>query len=133
MKLVAQRVMQPGTKAQAIHTFSYAHGDFVWEGPPPETLGHGTLQTSHVLLTPLGNNHVLTYLDIIAPDETPTAQILQAFAKVYEQGAAPPFRPTVGNCTFESNMTHAFKLAWRQELVRLYEAALSARLTVVAV
>lgn len=130
MKLSAQRVMQPATKAQAIHTFHYTHGNYVWEGAPPPHLGHGTLQGSHVELTPLGSNHVLTYLDVVAPDEVPTARLLQAFARVYDQGKAPPFRTTEGSCTFESNMIHAFQLGWRQELVRLFEAAISARITI---
>lgn len=131
MKLSAQRVMQPSTKAQAIHAFHYTHGNnYTWDGAPPPQVGHGTLQASHVEITPLGSNHVLTYLDVVAPDEVPTARILQAFAQVYDQGKAPPFRITMGNVTFESNMVHAFQLGWRQELVRLFEAAISVRITI---
>lgn len=130
MKLSAQRVMQPGSKAQAIHAFHYSHGSYLWEGAPPTGLGHGTLQASRVQLAPLGTNHVLTYLDVVAPDEVPTARLLQAFAQVYDAAKPPPWIVTVGNCTFMSNMTHAFLLGWRQELVTLFQAAISARIII---
>jgi hypothetical protein len=128
MKLVAQRVMQPAAGPQATHAFHYTHGGLVWIGPPPPGLGHGTLQASHVELPP-GSNHVLTYLDIIAPDETPTVTILRAFTQIYERGHPPPFVHTIGNCTFSSAMIHAFQLAWRAELGHLYNNAIAARTT----
>lgn len=130
MKLVAQRVMQPDTKAQAIHAFHYTHGDYVWDGPPPPGLGHGTLQASRIELHPLGRNHVLTYLDIVAPDLVPTAELLRAFAQLYDSQRRPPLKETFGNCTFECNMTHAYRLGWRQELLRLFNAAISVRVTI---
>lgn len=130
MKLVAQRVMQPETRTQAIHAFHYLHGGYIWSGAPPPDLGHGTLQASQIVLRPLGRNHVLTYLDIVAPDETPTAQVLRAFTQVYGGDRPPPFQIVVGNCTFESNMIRSFQLAWRQELVRLFDAAIAARVSI---
>jgi hypothetical protein len=128
MKLSAQRVMQPGTRTHAIHAFHYMHGSYVWEGAPPADLGPGTLHASQIILRPLGRNSVLTYLDIIAPDEVSTAKVLRAFTQVYEAGRAPPFRVTIGDCTFESNMIRAYQLAWRQEIVRLFDAAVSVRI-----
>jgi hypothetical protein len=128
MKLAAQRVMQPATRAQATHAFHYAHGALVWNGPPPPGLGHGVLQASRVELRP-GGNHVLTYLDIVAPDETPTVTIFRALAQIYDRERPPPFVETIGNCTFESGMIHAFQLAWRQELLHLYNVAIAVRVT----
>lgn len=127
MKLAAQRVMQPARRGLAIHAFHYSHGPYIWEGAPPPDLGNGTLQVSRTVLRPLGGNSVLTYLDVIAPDEVSNARILLAFAQIYEGDQAPPFKQTVGNCTFESNMIHSYLLGWRQELVGLFEAALSVR------
>jgi hypothetical protein len=132
MKLVAQRVMQPNTRLHAIHAFYYLHGGFVWNGEPPPGLGPGTLQASQIVLRPLGRNTVLSYLDIIAPDETPTSQILRSFAHLYDGDHPPPFGLTVANCTFESNMIRAYQLAWRRELVLLYDAAIAVRRDLVA-
>jgi hypothetical protein len=67
---------------------------------------------------------------VIAPDEVPTARLLQAFAQVHDVAKPPPWIVTVGNCTFTSNMIHAFLLDWRQELVRLFQAAISARIII---
>lgn len=127
MKLVAQRVMLPATHTQATHAFHYTHDGVVWIGPPPSELGHGMLQASHVELHP-GGNHVLTYLDIVTPDETPTATILRAFTQIYDHGQPPPFVHTIGNCTFSSAMTHSFQLVWRQELIHLYNNAIAVRI-----
>lgn len=131
MKLVAQRVTHPVTRAQGINAFHYAHGSVIWNGPPPSELGHGTLHASQVGLAP-GGNRVLTYLDIVTPDETPTATLLQAFAQVYSCTAPPPFATTIGNCTFESNMVPVFRRGCRQELVHLFNAAITTRSTMYA-
>ena len=128
MKLVAQRVMSPATRTQATQAFHYLHGEIVWTGPTPEGLGHGMLQASRVELPP-GGNHVLTYLDIVAPDETPTVAILRAFTEIYDLERPPPFVRTIGNCTFSSEMVHAFQLVWRAELIHLYNTAISVRST----
>jgi len=126
MKLVAQRVTHPVTRVQGINAFHYAHGSVTWNGPPPSGLSHGTLHTSQIGLAP-GGNQVLTYLDIVAPDETPTAALLQAFAQVCSRTVPPPFATTIGNCTFESNMVPVFRRGWRQELVQLFNTAITTR------
>jgi len=124
MKLTAQRVMQPATGMQAIHVFYFTHS-YVWVGPPPPDLGHGDLVDAHVPVG-AGGNHVLSYLDIVAPDETPISTILRAFAKVYDH-RPPPFHETVGNCTFESKMVSEYRFVWRAELAQLYNAAITIR------
>ena len=129
MKLVAQRVLQPATQAQALHTFHYVHGNYIWAGDPPP--GFGTLQASHVVLLPLGGNSVLTYLDVTAPDETPTHQLIAAFAQILAYHQPPPFKlQAQAGITFESNMVHVFQLAWRQELVLLFDSAVATRITI---
>jgi hypothetical protein len=125
MKLTAQRVTQPATGVHAIHAFYFTHQSYFWVGPPPPELGHGLLTDSHVPLG-AGGNHVLTYLDIITPDETPAATILRVFAQLYDQHP-PPFRTQIGNCTFESSMISAFASVWRAELAQLYDAAIAIR------
>ena len=124
MKLVAQRVLQPATGAQAIHVFYFTHPD-IWVGLPPPGLGHGALVEAHVQLG-AGGNEVLSYLDIVAPDETPISTILRGFAKVYDH-SPPPFHETVGNCTFESKMVSRYRFVWRAELAQLYNAAITIR------
>jgi hypothetical protein len=71
---------------------------------------------------------VLTYLDIVAPDETTTVTILRAFTELHDLGRPPPFVQTIGNCTFSCAMVHAFQLVWRQELNHLYSTAISVRI-----
>lgn len=129
MLLTAQRVMQPNTRLAAIHAFHYRHLQcpYIWDGPPPPDLGEATLVAQRVRLYPLGQNSVLTYLDIIAPDDVSTPRIVQAFAQLYDQDRPPPFSATIGNCTFEANMIHAYLLAWRQEVVVLFQEALAIR------
>lgn len=128
MKLVAQRVMSPATRTQATNAFHYVHGGLAWAGLPPAELGHGVIQALRVELPP-GGNHVLTYLDIVAPDETPTLTILRAFTELYDFDRPPPFVHTVENCTFSCAMIHAFQLVWRAELIYLYNEAISVRLS----
>lgn len=128
MKLVAQRVMSPATRTQATHAFHYLHGGLAWAGLPPVGLGHGVLQAIRAELPP-GGNHVLTYLDIVAPDETPTLAILRAFTELYSADRPPPFVHTFEDCTFSCAMIHAFQLVWRAELIHLYNEAISVRLS----
>jgi hypothetical protein len=128
MKLVAQRVMSPATRTQATHAYHYVHGGLTWAGPPPAELGHGRIQAIRVEL-PLGENHVLTYLDIVAPDETPTLTIFRAFTELCDLDRPPPFVHTVEDCTFSCAMIHAFQLVWRAELIYLYNEAISMRLS----
>jgi hypothetical protein len=124
MKLTAQRVVKPGTKKWAIHVFYFEH-EYSWVGSPPPGLGEGHL-VDHEARLGAGGNHVLSYLDIVAPDETPPATLLRIFAQLYDQHQ-PPFRTQIGNCMFESNMISAFAALWRAELARLYEAAMAIR------
>lgn len=124
MKLAAQRVQQNGTGLVAVHSFLFQHG-FIWAGAPPPGLGNGQLVQSHVILRG-GGNLVLTYLDIVAPDDTPSVTIRNAFRQISDF-VPPPFDINVGSCRFTAGMVPAYRHIWRAELVHLYQAAIGLR------
>lgn len=129
MLLTSQRVRSQ-TGAVAIHAFFYVHGDYLWVGPPPPLLAQGVLQASHVELgTP--NNAVLSYLDIMAPDAVELPELKSGFATAFLMDRSPPWRHTVGRCTFEENMISPLRTIWRQESLRLFEAAMAVRIRLV--
>lgn len=81
-----------------------------------------------VELTP-GGNRVRSYLDIVAPDETPTSEILGAVqhfvAAMREQPL--PWGLTVGRCTIRFGLELGLEQHWAEEFRRLVEAAMQVR------
>lgn len=133
MRLAAQRVSNRDLRRQAIHAFHYIHGNYVWAGRAPANLGPGILQASRVEIHPASGNPVQSYLDIVAPDETPTQEIDQCFEMLlHAQRDPPPWRPSpvIGRCTFDANLVNALRAAWRRELRELYRTARQVRITI---
>jgi len=122
MKLVAQRGDED-SRNTGINAFRYLHGAYAWEGTPPAGLGYGMLVESHVPI-PAGGNSVLSFLEVTAPDDTSKAQVIRAFSVMYDTSTAPPFEYTYGNVTIQGDMIRAYRLAWRWEELRLFDAIL---------
>jgi hypothetical protein len=131
MYLTAHRVRRPTGPEEGVNAFFYVHGPTAWEGLPPEGIPDeepGELVNSRISVQPPGNR-VRSYLDIVAPDGTPWAEIGPAFiAFVSEaQVAAMPWRGIVGRCFFRVGMDAALAADWQRELLGLYNAAEIAR------
>ena len=131
MYLVAQRVRRPATGEEGVNAYFYAHGAYVWQGPPPDGVPErnpGNLMNSNIEVPPPGNR-VRSYLDIVAPDETPWTEIREhfvAFATVASTRPLP-WRMVRGRCLFRVDMEAALATSWQSELVVLYQAAQAAR------
>ncbi len=133
MRLVGQRVRQPTTGNVAIHGFYYVHGPaMVWSGYAPEGIGSGVLEATSLELKPAGGNHVLSYLDIICPDETPPDEIERTFDFLMAlELPPPPWGEAIGRCTFEANIVPRWRHAWRLELPQLFNVAQNTRVGIV--
>lgn len=125
MFLTAQRVISPAGE-NAINGFLYEHGDVAWETPPEPIEGSiGLLAHSFLMVTPTGNNKVVSYLDIVAPDGTPylhVRELIVPWLAARVTANALPWTGVVENMRFGLHMTTAYLRAWRAEVVRLLAA-----------
>ncbi len=126
MYISAQRIQAPSPDGnpgpQGINAFYYSHGPQAWIGPPPANFlpetNPGVFVDSSIEVPPPGNR-VRSYLDVVAPDGAPLAQLAAAVAAV--PGAASlPVMWTVGDvwCRFGAELGLAPQ--WRRELQRLF-------------
>lgn len=134
MKLVAQRVVQPGnapTRRSGFNAYCYLHGDRFWPNAPPEDLGRGRLVHLIREVEPPAGNRVRSYLDIVAPDATPSRQIaaaVQAGAEfLADAGRGSPWRLTHGEVSFTFEAEAALAAQWQIELRMLLGYALAVR------
>jgi hypothetical protein len=100
MYLVAQHVLSPAGRGEGVNAFCYLHGpDLAWLGVPPEGIpgqNPGVLTAQLISVAPPGNR-VRSYLDVIAPDETPQAEIRQSFVTFVSHAQRERFTlPMVG-------------------------------------
>lgn len=85
MYLTAQRVYSLRTRKTGVNAFLYRHGDATvpgmsWDRPMIERVADdviGTRGPEHIEIAP-GGNRVLSFVDIVAADPTPIAQIEEA-------------------------------------------------------
>jgi hypothetical protein len=125
MYVVAQRVRAPGG-AEGVNAFYYTHGPFTWEGLPPEGIPDaepGELQGSVIKVPPPGNQ-VRSYLDIVAPDDTPWMEIYRAFNTfvTLSQRQTLPWVGVQGRCLFRIGLERALANHWQGEVAQLYRA-----------
>ena len=132
MLLTAQRVRRFSGE-EGINAFCSLHGPYDWFGPPPAGSGipdvnPGERVNERVEVQP-GGNHVRSYLDIIAPDETPTSEILAAGPQLIGAflGQELPWEGTIGRCTFRFNLELDLVDQWAEEFQELLVAALQVR------
>lgn len=80
MYVAAQRVISPITGMRGVNIFMYQHGAGAWIGTVPPyflpDVNPGVLVWHDTQLAPPGNR-VLSYLDIVAPDEMPLLELRQ--------------------------------------------------------
>lgn len=132
MFLTAQRVRRPTTGEEGVNAFFYIHGPTAWDGLPPDGIPEenpGTLAASRILVAPPGNR-VRSYLDVVAPDETPWAEIRPAFITFVSEAQAGemPWSGVVGRCFFRVAMDAALAVHWQEALLDLYGAAQAVRI-----
>lgn len=131
MLLTAQHVLHPPSGEEGINAFFNSHGPYSWYGPPPDGIpeenpGRRIHESTAV---PAGGNRVRSYIDIVAPDETPTSEILAAvptFVTSMRQRTLP-WADTVGRCTFRFAVEPGLASHWAAEFDTLLRAALGAR------
>ncbi len=114
-----------------MNAFLYSHGARTWTARPTDIPDKepGTLLVNHIEVLPPGNN-VRSYLDIVAPDETPWGEVRIALMDFVGQCQPQPL-PWVaqsGRCWFRLNMELGLAHQWHQELSLLYREAQSLRL-----
>jgi hypothetical protein len=130
MYLTAQHVVAPLSGAEGINAFYYEHGPDDWGVPPPEIPDQnpGTLANETITVPPPGNR-VRSYLDVVAPDSAPWAEIRQSFLTFVTQVQRRPF-PWVGvagRCLFRIGLDLGLAGRWQHELADLYRAVEAAR------
>jgi hypothetical protein len=130
MYVTAHRVVSPSTGAEGVNAFHYIHGGYVWEGaPPPEfhpETNPGTLFNDAVEVPPPGNR-VRSYLDVVAPDDTPAGEIERAVAEATAREVPSRFPATwtTGRLWVRLGLEGALVPVWRQELRLLLERVVS--------
>jgi len=81
--LTAQRVVSP-RGARGVNVYQYVHGSSVWTRVPDELLpdtNPGEL-VRQWLEVPPGENRIVSYLDIVAPDEVAAPDVHQRLASL---------------------------------------------------
>jgi hypothetical protein len=131
MVLTAQRVWNPTSGREGVNAFCSLHGPHDWVGEPPTGVpddNPGERVNAHVAIPP-GGNRVRSYLDIVAPDETPTAEILSAVRRflALARSRELPWVATVGRCTFRFGLERGIEAEWATEFRTLLDAALRVR------
>jgi len=129
MLLTAQRV-EKAAREQGINAFCNLHGPYDWIEPPPGIPENnpGQRVNQSIQVSP-GGNRVRSYLDIIAPDETPTTEILAAVPRFLESVRATPlpWSGRIGRCTFRFGIELGLLSQWPAEFRALLHAAVLVR------
>ncbi len=89
MLLTAQRIISPVTEQHGVNVFQYLHGPYTWVQVPGEFLpdaNPGELFESWPEIAP-GGNRVLSYLDVVAPDDIDPPGLHQLLASLKYQFA----------------------------------------------
>jgi hypothetical protein len=131
MYLTAHHVISPSSQAEGFNSFFYVHGPYVWDAAPPAGIpdnNPGELMATHIEVPPPGNR-VRSYLDVVAPDETPWSEIHESFIAFASQAQqqAFPWVGVVGRCLFRINLELGLAQQWHHEIANLYRAAQTVR------
>jgi hypothetical protein len=84
MLLTAQRVMSARAHARGVNVYQYLHGPHAWERVTDEFLPEvnpGELVAQWIQLPP-GGNRVVSFLDVVAPDEMGSVDLHQRLASM---------------------------------------------------
>ena len=131
MYLTGQHV-RASTGADGINAFHYSHVGRTWEGLPPHGIPDedpGALVAQTIVVPPPGNR-VRSYLDIVAPDVTPWAEIRPAFMSFVAEAQRRrfPWAGVVGRTYFRAGMEQALAANWQREIADLYRAVQAVRI-----
>jgi hypothetical protein len=134
MCITAHHVVSSNQR-QGVNAFLYRHETLSGDEAPPVEItplhnqNPGTLVAQSISVAPPGNR-VRSYLDIVAPDDTPWNEIrteLMAFVGRMQPSALPWSGPS-GRCHFGLGMDRELSHQWQRELAILYRAAQALRL-----
>jgi hypothetical protein len=132
MYITAHRVRAPTSNAEGINAFFYVHGSVVWDDPvaagiPDEN--PGTLMAQSIALSPPSGNRVRSYLDIVAPDETPWPEVRQSFVTFVSSRLREPlpWAAAVGRCYFRIGVELGLMDHLEREIADLYQAGQGVR------
>ncbi|HVV81751.1 MAG TPA: hypothetical protein VHE35_01685 [Kofleriaceae bacterium] len=84
MLLTAQRVVSPATGVHGVNVYLFAHGPYTWPHVPDAFLPEvdpGELVQQWLQIDP-GGNDVVSYLDVVAPDEVQHVDLHQRLASL---------------------------------------------------
>jgi hypothetical protein len=134
MYLTSQRVYSASRKKAGINTFLYRHGDqefpgMRWDRPRLERVADervGTRAAEHVEIGP-GGNRVLSYVDIVAADSTPIAEVeeaLRVFGETFSPDALPETR-LLGSIAVRFGAEFGLMDHVREEFAMIAEPALN--------
>jgi hypothetical protein len=87
MLLTAQRVMAPHSPARGVNVYQYLHGAYRWDRVPDAFLPEanpGELIAQWIELPP-GQNRVISFLDVVAPDDLLGVELQQRLASLKHQ------------------------------------------------
>lgn len=121
MYLTAHRVVSPVSLDEGINSFLYLHGPHTWQGVPPTDApdtNPGALVAKQIVVPPPGNR-VRSYLDVVAPDETPWAEVRQSFIRFLAEAQREPFPWTGvdGRCLFRIGLDAGLAAQDRKSVV----------------
>ena len=83
MLLTAQRVVSP-KGVTGVNVYQFLHGSYIWVRVPSDFLpdtNPGEL-VDQLLEVPPGDNRIVSYLDVVLPDETSSTDVLQCLASL---------------------------------------------------
>lgn len=129
MYITAQRVLSHQSKTFGVNAFLYLHPSWPWPGHPPPDAPEtepGQFERHILQITPLGGNKVVSYLDVIAPDEVPTNELKACFARFLELGPQTelPWNLVAGKARFRFGIDERLTPVWDSEIDRLFRAVL---------
>lgn len=84
MLLTAQRVVSPSTRTHGINVYCFVHGPYTWPRVPDLLLpdvNPGELVQQWLQIDP-GGNSIVSYLDVVAPDDVPPMELHQRLASL---------------------------------------------------
>jgi hypothetical protein len=121
--LTAQRVISTGGES-GINGFLYEHAVTRWGTTPPELIDGAIGELVHTfILVPPGDNKVVSYVDIVAPDGTTydriRAQIVPWMATQARERPSLPWTGVVEDMRFGLHMTETYAKAWKPEVAKL--------------
>jgi hypothetical protein len=130
MLLTAQRVRNAAGD-EGINAFCNLHGAYTWPANPPPGIpdqNPGERASETISVRP-GGNRVRCYLDIIAPDETPTSEVVASVRQFLKEvrDRPLPWSATINRCTFRFGLDLGLEVSWAEQFRELLEAALRVR------